>query len=66
MSEEEFLAIARKRYQEINTLHDGMSFYDFEKQLSAIMDEMTRELLERKIGTVPVDRRKKKHSANLG
>lgn len=66
MSEEEFLAIARKRYEEVNALHDEMSFYDFEKRLSEIMDEMTRELLERKIGTVPADRRKKKHSANLG
>jgi hypothetical protein len=65
MSEEEFLAIARKRYEEVNTLHDGMSFYDFEKRLSEIMDEMTRDLLEGKIGKVPADRRKKKHSANL-
>jgi len=66
MSEEEFIAIARKRYEEVNALHEGMSFYDFEKRLSEIMDEMTRELLESKIGAVPIDRRKKKHSANLG
>jgi hypothetical protein len=65
MSEEEFLAIARKRYEEVNALHEGMSFYDFEKRLSEIMDEMTRDLLESKIGKVPADRRKKKHSANL-
>lgn len=65
MSEEEFLAIARKRYEEVKALHDGMSFYDFEKHLTAIMDEMTRDLLESKIGKVPADRRKKKHSANL-
>jgi hypothetical protein len=65
MSEEEFLAIARKRYEEVKALDDGLSFYDFEKRLSEIMDEMTRELLESKIGKVPVDRRKKKHSANL-
>ena len=65
MSEEEFLAIARKRYEEVKALNDGMSFYDFEKRLSEIMDEMTRDLLESKIGKVPADRRKKKHSANL-
>jgi len=65
MSEEEFLSIARKRYEEVNALHSGMSFYDFEKRLSEIMDEMTRDLLESKIGKVPADRRKKKHSANL-
>jgi hypothetical protein len=64
MSEEEFLAIARKRYEEVKALNDGMSFYDFEKRLSEIMDEMTRDLLESKIGKVPADRRKKKHSAN--
>ncbi len=66
MSEAEFLAIARKRYEEVEALHDGMSFYDFEKRLTEIMDEMTRELLESKIGKVPADRRKKKHSANPG
>jgi cell fate (sporulation/competence/biofilm development) regulator YlbF (YheA/YmcA/DUF963 family) len=66
MSEEEFLTIARKRYQEVNALHTGMSFYDFEQQLTAIMDEMTRELLESKIGKVPADRRKKKLFANRG
>ncbi|WP_040625613.1 hypothetical protein [Mucilaginibacter paludis] len=65
MSEEEFLAIARKRYEEVNALNDGMSFYDFEKRLSEIMDAMTRDLLETKIGKVPADRRKKKLSANL-
>ena len=65
MSEEEFLAIARKRYEEVKALDDRMSFYDFEKRLSEIMDEMTRDLLESKIGKVPADRRKKKHSANL-
>ena len=65
MSEEEFLTIAQKRYKEVNALHDEMSFYDFEKRLSEIMDEMTRDLLESKIGKVPADRRKKKHSANL-
>lgn len=56
MSEEEFLAIARKRYEEVNALNDGMSFYDFEKRLSEIMDAMTRDLLETKIGKVPADR----------
>lgn len=65
MSEAEFIAIARKRYTEVEALHDGMSFYDLEKRLSEIMDEMTRDLLENKIGKVPADRRKKKHSANL-
>ena len=39
------MAIAHNRYEEVNALHDGMSFYDFEKRLSEIMDEMTRELL---------------------
>ncbi|MHB1180025.1 MAG: hypothetical protein ACYCZO_17070 [Daejeonella sp.] len=65
MSKEEFLTIARKRYEEVNALHDGMGFYDYEKRLSEIMDEMTRDLLESKIGKVPADRRKKKHTANL-
>lgn len=67
MSEEEFLEIAQKRYKEINSLNDGgLNFYDYENAFSGIMDDLSRELLEKNISKVPMDRRKKKRSQNLG
>jgi len=67
MSEEEYLEIARKRYQEVIALNDGdVSFYDYEKRFIDIIDDLSRELLEKNISTVPTDRRKKKHSQDLG
>lgn len=66
MSEEEYLEIARKRYREINALNDGsLSFYDYEKRFSDIIDDLSRELLEKNISRVPADRRKKKLSQDL-
>lgn len=67
MSEEEYLEIAKKRYREVNALNDGeLSFYDYEKRFVDIMDDMSRELLEKNISRVPLDKRKKKHSQDLG
>jgi hypothetical protein len=67
MSEEEYLAIARKRYREINALNDGnLSFYDYEKRFIDIIDDLSRELLEKNISSVPLDKRKKKLSQDLG
>lgn len=67
MSEEEYLEIARKRYREVISLNDGnLSFYDYEKRFVDIIDDLSRELLEKNISTVPLDRRKKKHSQDLG
>lgn len=66
MSEEEFLDIAKKRYKEINALNDGaLNFYDYESAFSDIMDDLSRELLEKNISKVPTDRRKKKRSQDL-
>lgn len=67
MSEEEYLEIARKRYREINALNDGnLSFYEYEKRFVNIIDDLSRELLEKNISSVPMDKRKKKHSQDLG
>jgi hypothetical protein len=67
MSEEEYLEIARKRYREVMGLNDGnLSFYDYEKRFVDIIDDLSRELLEKNISTVPFNRRKKKHSQDLG
>lgn len=60
MTREEFMEIAGRRYEAVNGLNDGRSFYDYEKDFAQILDDMGRELLEKNIGAVPRDKRKKK------
>ena len=60
MSKEEFLAIAAKRYEAIKSLSSHDNFYDYEKEFEAIIQEMNREMLEKSLGDLPQDRRKKK------
>ena len=62
MSKEEFLAIAAKRYEAIKSLSSHDNFYDYEKEFEAIIQEMNREMLEKSLGDLPQDRRKKKKS----
>ncbi len=66
LSKEEFIKIAERRYESLLALNDGRSFYDYEKEFARIMNEMSRELLEKNIGAVPSDKRKKKLSPDLG
>ena len=62
MSKEEFLAIAAKRYEAIRSLSRHDNFYDYEKEFETIIQEMNREMLEKSLGDLPRDRRKKKKS----
>ena len=66
MTREEYLAIAAKRYDEINALNKIDNFYDYEKEFVEIMKGLGQEVLEKNIGSLPADRRKKKHLPNLG
>jgi len=59
LSKEEFLRIAGERYEAVNALNDGRSFYDDEKEFARIMNDLSIELLESNIGAVPLDKRKK-------
>lgn len=62
MTEQEFLALAAERYQQIKDLHRHDSFYDYEKEFEQIWIELGRETLEKSLGDLPEERRKKKDS----
>jgi hypothetical protein len=59
MSKEEFLALAEKRYDAPQDLNKLGSFYDYEKLFVEVWQEFGRETLEKNLGTVPGNRRKK-------
>jgi hypothetical protein len=66
MTEAQFMALAQQRYKELQALNKIDNFYDYEKEFDAIWRELGRSVLEANISEVPADRRKKKHSPNLG
>lgn len=66
MTESQFVALALKRYTELQDLNALTSFYDYEKEFDKIWRDLGREVLESNLSEVPADRRKKKHSPNLG
>lgn len=66
MTESAFMALAQKRYAELQALNKINSFYDYEKEFDKIWRELGREVLEATISEVPDNRRKKKHLPNTG
>jgi len=66
MTREEFLAIANKRYDELQALNKIDNFYDYEKEFADMMKELSNEVLEKNLSDVPVNRRKKKLLRGLG
>ena len=60
MEKEEFLALAASRYDALRELNKGkVDFYDLEVEFAKLWRELGREVLEKSIGPVPVDKRKK-------
>ena len=66
MTKEEYLSMASKRYEELQALNKIDNFYDYENEFAKIMNELSKEVLEKNLSELPADRRKKKHSPNLG
>ena len=66
MTKEEYLSMASKRYDELQALNKIDNFYDYENEFAKIMNELSKEVLEKNLSELPADRRKKKHSPNLG
>jgi hypothetical protein len=66
MTKEEYLAMAAKRYDELRALNKIDNFYDYESEFANIMNELSKEVLEKNLSKLPADRRKKKHLPNLG
>ncbi|GAA3983017.1 hypothetical protein GCM10022407_30270 [Hymenobacter antarcticus] len=60
MSKAEYLALAEQKYNDLQALGTAPTFYDYEKSFEAIWLELGRQVLERNMGPVPDDRRKKK------
>jgi hypothetical protein len=59
-TEEEYMALARQKYQELKALKTKPSFYDYEKSFEQIWQDLGRQVLEKSLSQVPADRRKKK------
>lgn len=66
MTKEEYLAIAAKRYDELQSLNKIDNFYDYESEFVNIMKDLGKEVLEKNLSDLPADKRKKKPLPNLG
>jgi uncharacterized membrane protein len=66
MTKEEYLAMAAKRYNELQALNKIDNFYDYESEFAKIMNELSKEVLEKNLSKLSADRRKKKRLPNLG
>lgn len=60
MTKQEYIKIVEERWESLQALKSESSFYDYEKKFDEMMVELGRELLEKNLGEVPRDRRKKK------
>ncbi len=60
MTKEEYLAIASKRYDELQALNKIDNFYDYELEFSEIINKLSKEILEKNLSKLSADRRKKK------
>ncbi len=55
----EYLELAAKHYDSINDLNKLDNFYDYEKDFISILHKMGKEILEKNLGTLSQDKRKK-------
>lgn len=60
MTKEEFLRAAETRYEELRALNKLDNFYDYEKEFVSIWQGLGREVLQKNLGAIPLDKRKKK------
>ena len=60
MTKEEYIAICLSKWEEMKALDSCDNLYDLEKELHEVCDRIGRDLLEKQVGDVPVNRRKKK------
>lgn len=63
MTKEEFLLLASEKYEALQNLNTTLNFYDYEKTFDELWTELGRAVLERNIGQIPKDHRKKTLSA---
>ncbi len=60
MTKQEFLEAAALRYDKLQALNKITDFYDYEVEFVRIWKDLGKEVLEKNIGTLSNDKRKKK------
>ena len=60
MTKEEYLVLCSKRYDELQALNKLDNFYDYESEFATITKGLGKDVLEKHLGDLPADRRKKK------
>lgn len=60
MTKQEFLDAAASRYDELQALNKITDFYDYEVEFVNIWRNLGKEVLEKNIGALSEDKRKKK------
>ncbi len=66
MTEDEYMALPRQKYQELHQLKTQPTFYDYEKSFDQIWRDLGRQVLEKSLSQAPADRRKKKMTTRYG
>lgn len=59
MTQAEFIALAAARYEQLQSLNQLDSFYDYEKQFDQLWTGLGRDVLEKNLGDLPNDPQKK-------
>lgn len=59
MTKEEYLSLASEKYEALQNLNTNLNFYDYEQTFDELWTELGRTVLERNIGEIPKDHRKK-------
>ena len=60
MTEDEYIALARQKYYDLQQLKSKPTLYDYEKSFDELWQDLGRQVFEKNLSQVPVDRRKKK------
>jgi len=65
MTKEEFLELASSKYDSIKDLNKLDNFYDYELGLSDLMKELSLSVLEKNLGGIPSNPKKKSDFNNI-
>ncbi len=60
MTKAEYLELASQRYDKFRELNNVTNFYDYEVEFVKILDDLGRDILEKNLGELVNDKRKKK------
>jgi hypothetical protein len=66
MTEEEYLALCKSHWESFQKLNESTNLYDHEKDLEGMLINLGRDILQKSVGPVGQDHRKKKSSEPFG